>query len=149
MKAMHAFSLVELLVVMAIVGILAMIAYPGYTSYLVKARRTEAQLALLTLMQQQENFYTHHNTYVPFSAESSDPDAQRFRWWLGDTPQASAYELSGQACAEQPLERCIELRAVPGTSRVNARFRDGDCETLTLTSVGQHGATGPMQRCWP
>jgi type IV pilus assembly protein PilE len=149
MKAMQAFSLVELLIVMAIVGILAMIAYPSYTGYLVKARRTEAQLALLTIMQQQENFYTHHNTYVPFSAESSEPEARRFRWWLGDTPQASAYELSAQACPDQPVERCIELRAAPGTSRVNARFRDRDCETLTMNSIGQRGASGPMERCWP
>ncbi|QYF93886.1 type IV pilin protein [Massilia sp. PAMC28688] len=149
MKPMQAFSLVELLVVMAIVAILAMLAYPSYTNYLVKARRAEAQMALLTLMQQQENFYTLHNTYVAFSAESGEGDARRFRWWSGDTPQASAYELSGQACLDQPLERCIELRAIPGTSRVNPRFRDPGCETLTLDSIGQRAATGPMARCWP
>lgn len=149
MRHCEGFTLVELLVVMAVVGVLALIAYPGYTGYLVKARRTEAQMALLSLMQQQEQFYTHHNTYVPFSAESSDPEAQRFRWWSGAAPAASAYELSGHACPDAPLQRCIELRATPGTRRVNGRFRDHDCETLTMNSTGALGATGPMQRCWP
>ena len=149
MKHGDGFTLVELLVTMAIVAILALLAYPGYTSYLVKARRTEAQMALLTLMQQQEQFYTQHNTYLPFSAASSEPEAQRFRWWSGDAPAASAYELSGHACPDAPLQRCIELRATPGTVRVNGRFRDRDCETLTVTSTGALGATGPMQRCWP
>lgn len=149
MRHYEGFTLVEMLVVMAVVAILALLAYPGYTSYLVKARRTEAQMALLTLMQQQEQFYTHHNTYVPFSAESSDPEAQRFRWWSGAAAATSAYELSGHACPDAPLQRCIELRATPGTPRVNGRFRDHDCETLTMSSTGVLEATGPMQRCWP
>ncbi len=149
MTHLKGFTLVELLVVAALAAILAMLAYPGYTSYLVKARRTEAQMALLTLMQQQENFYTHYHTYVPFSADATDTEARRFRWWLGDSPAASAYEFSGHACPERSLQQCIELRASPGTARVNARFRDRDCETLTMDSRGAHGATGPMPRCWP
>lgn len=143
------FTLVELLIVMAIAGILAAIAYPGYTSYLVKARRAEAQLALLTVMQQQEHFHSNHNTYVAFSGPPSAPEAPAFRWWSGDTAAHSAYEISGHACLEAPVERCIELRATPGTSRVNASFRDDECGTLTLNSVGQHSASGPRQGCWP
>lgn len=149
MKHAPGFSLVELLIVLAIISILVSIAYPGYTGYLVKARRAEAQLALLTLMQQQENFYLHHNTYMPFSAESTEAEARRFRWWSGESPVESAYELSGHACADISLQRCIELRATPGTSRVNGRFRDSDCETLTVNSTGAYGASGPLQRCWP
>lgn len=148
-RTARGFTLVDILVTTAIVGILAAIAYPSYTSHVVKARRAEAQLALLTLMQQQENFYTSHNTYVPFSAASTDPAARQFRWWSGGAPEASAYEISGHACGEEPLQRCIELRATPGTARVNARFRDTDCEVLIINSTGQHSATGPRQGCWP
>lgn len=143
------FTLLDLLITTAIVGLLAAIAYPSYSSHIVKARRAEAQLAMLVLMQQQENFYTAHNTYVPFSADATEPEARRFRWYSGSTPQASAYEISGHTCGNAPLQRCIELRATPGTARVNAGFRDDDCQILVLDSIGQHRATGPRQGCWP
>lgn len=151
-SSMHAktgFTLVETLVVMAIVGILAAIAYPSYTAYLVKARRAEAQLVLLTVMQQQESFHTNHNTYLPFSGPPPTPEAPPFRWWSGASPELSAYEISGHACPDMPLQRCIELRATPGTTRVNSRFRDEECGILTLNSVGQYSASGPRKGCWP
>lgn len=149
MRRQTGFTLAEILVVLAIVGILAAIAYPGYTSYLVKARRAEAQLALLTIMQQQENFHANHNTYVAFEGPPATPEARAFRWWSGDSPTRSAYEISAHACPDTPLQRCVELRATPGTARVNASFRDDECGILTLNSVGLHGASGPRKGCWP
>lgn len=144
-----AFTLIEVLVVMAIIAILAVLAYPSYTGYIVKARRVEGQVALLDLMQKQERYYAQHNTYLPFSAESSDPEEKRFRWWSGDSPGKSAYEMSGRACGDLSLQRCIELRAEPGTPLVDSSFRDRDCETLSLTNAGEHRATGSHPRCWP
>ena len=145
----QAFTLVEMMVVLAIMLGLAAMAYPGYRAYVVKARRVEAQAALLNTMQDQERYYTLHNTYLPFSAASTGEDEKRFRWWLGASAPASAYELSGHACGELPLQACIELRAEPGTPRVNPEFRDPECATLTLRSTGQTAARGPGPRCWP
>lgn len=144
-----AFTLVETMVVLAIMLGLAAMAYPSYRSYIVKARRVEAQAALLNTMQDQERYYTLHNTYLPFSAASTGEDEKRFRWWLGASAPASAYELSGHACGALPLQACIELRAEPGTARVNPGFRDPECATLTLKSTGQTASSGPAQRCWP
>lgn len=144
-----AFTLIEILVVMAIILILSLIAYPGYTAQVLKARRVEGQVALLDTMQRQERYYTEHNAYLPFSADAGGEEAQRFRWWSGRSAAASAYELSARACAGQPLARCIELHAVPGTARVDAGFRDAECGTLILTSTGASRATGSGQRCWP
>lgn len=143
------FTLVELMVVMVIVLILAAIGYPSYADYLVKARRIEGQVALLDAMQLQERYYAQHNAYLPFSADSTDPDEQRFKWFSGENASDSAYELSAQACPGLPLRACIELRAAPGTSRVDTSFRDPDCETLSLTSAGRQGAGGKKARCWP
>lgn len=144
-----AFTLVEMLVVMAILLILAALAYPTYASYIIKARRVQAQSALLQTMQDQERYYTLHNTYLAFSADSGGEDEKRFKWWLGSSAQRSAYELSGRACKQLSLQACIELRAEPGTARVDSNFRDAECETLTLESTGKHGASGRQTGCWP
>lgn len=148
-KRAGGFTLIELLTVLAITLVLLAIVYPGYATYVVKARRVEAQAALLELMQKQERYFTQHNTYVAFSADALAPEAKRFRWWSGADAASSGYELRGEACPLQPINRCIAIKAVPGTDRVDASFRDASCQTLTLTSTGAHSADGPDPRCWP
>lgn len=149
MKPAQGFSLVEIMAVLAIVGILASVAYPGYASYIARSRRIEGQMALLDILQQQERFYSLHNTYVAFSADSTDPDALRFKWWSGGDATGSAYELHGAACPNRDISECIEVRAVPGTARVDAKFKDIECGTLTMDSIGQRGPSGGSARCWP
>ncbi len=143
------FSVIELLIVLAVFGLLAALAYPGYQQFMVRARRVEAQVALLDIMQMQERHFARHNTYLAFEADASDPDARRFRWYSGSSAAVSGYELRGAACPGQAIERCIEVRAIPGTTRVNPRFIDKECQTMTLDSAGRHGATGEGARCWP
>lgn len=143
------FTLIELLIVLGIVGLLASIAYPSYASYTTGARRIEGQTALLNAMQKQERYFADHNTYLAFSSANSSAENTLFPWWSGASAAKSAYELSGEACPEVSLKRCIQLRAVPGTDKVNKNFRDDACQTLTLNSVGQTGASGPKERCWP
>lgn len=149
MRRFHAYTLVELMIVLVIIGILTSVAYPNYTGFVIKSRRIEAQIALLDIMQKQERYYSAHNSYVAFSADSSDPDEKGFKWWSGASARDSAYELSARACPGTSLRSCIEVQARPGTARVNGRFRDPACETLTLVSTGEHRAGGTQTRCWP
>jgi len=155
-KRGQGFTLVEMLIVVAIMAILASVAWPGYAGYVVRTRRTEGQIALIEAMQRQERYFSRHNTYIAFSAAADDPEAAAIPWWSGATAAASAYELDADACPGRTLADCVEIRARPGTTRVDGKFRDPDCGALTLDSFGSQGAQGAQAgqggatgRCWP
>lgn len=64
MKTIAGFTLMELMITVAIVGIIAAIAYPSYTTHVDRTRRADGQAALLNLAARMEHFYTENNTYV-------------------------------------------------------------------------------------
>jgi type IV pilus assembly protein PilE len=142
-------TLLEVMIVLAIVMILTTLAYPGYAEYITKTRRIEGQVALLELLQQQERYFTRNNSYVAFDAASTEPHAQQFKTWSGSSAKKSAYEMAGAACPDQAITDCIVLRATPGTERVDGRFRDAACGVLTLDSAGRRSASGTSPTCWP
>lgn len=146
------FTLIEMMIVMAVIVILAAIAWPSYSRHLVRVKRVEGQVALIDAMAQQERYQSQHNTYLAFSSDAAEGDAQAFHWWSGHDAAGSAYELDAHACADAALADCVEIRARPGTARVDARFRDPECGELTLDSLGRQGAQASAAagvRCWP
>jgi type IV pilus assembly protein PilE len=62
------FTLIELMITVAIVAILAAIAYPSYTQYVERARRQEAIATMLEVQQFAERFFTENRTYVGANA---------------------------------------------------------------------------------
>jgi type IV pilus assembly protein PilE len=149
MKRGTGFTLIEVLIVLAIVVVLAAMAYPSYSGYITKTRRIEGQIALIEAVQQQERFYTSNNTYLAFSSDSTDPQEQRFKWWSGSAASTSAYELRAAACPGRELSQCVEVQATPGSAKVDVKFKDDGCQTLTLNSAGERTSSGTLERCWP
>lgn len=64
MKLNAGFTLVEVLVVVAIIGILGAIAYPLYNTQIEKSRRSDARGALLEIAQAEERFFTMNGVYT-------------------------------------------------------------------------------------
>lgn len=58
------FTLIELMIALAVVGLLSAIAYPSYQAQVAKGRRTDAKQSLVELAQKMERFYTERGTYV-------------------------------------------------------------------------------------
>jgi type IV pilus assembly protein PilE len=143
-RRQRGFSAMELLMVIATLAILAALQYPAYRESVLKTRRAEGRAALMQLMQQQERYFSQHSTYRVFS--QTFPDG--FKWYSGDAPKSSAYELSAVPCKGETLQQCVMLVAEPGTANVNGHFKDEACRSLTFTSNGVQGATGAAGSCW-
>lgn len=140
------FSLIQILVALAVAGILAAIAFPSYKEASRKAKRAEGRAALLQLMLQEERFYSQRNSYIAFSAGSSGEDEKQFKWYSGNSPESSAYEIKAEACPGDKIRNCVRLVAMPGTANVNASFEDPVCGNLVLASTGEQDASTP--ECW-
>lgn len=148
-KKSYGFSLIEIMIVVAIIGILASVAYPSYMSSILKGRRAEGKAALLDLMQQQERFMTQTNSYCAFSNTSGTVAAVSgcttvpFKTFSGDSLAKSAYYLSAEACTGSTINQCVRLSATPLKT-------DAEVDILRLSSTGtkECTGTGSPSQCW-
>lgn len=147
---MQGWTMIEVLVVLAMVAVLAAAAYPSWARMVVRSKRVEGQAALLLLMQQQERYFSANNSYIVFSSGSIEAAERAFQWWSGPGAASSAYEIEGKACDGDGggIAACVQLIATPGTARVDKHYKDDECGTLTLTSTGERRASGAGLRCW-
>ena len=127
------FTLVELCVVLAVAGLLAAVAWPGYHSQLQRGYRADAVAALMRVQLAQENHRSHHGLYA----------AQL------NLLQGAAATVSGQGLYD------IELTG--GGDRYEARARaragsavagDGACAVLQLQVRDGLSEYAPSARCW-
>jgi len=65
------FTLIELMIVVAIIGILAAVAYPSYTSYVKKGLRRSAQAQMMDIANRQQQFLLANRAYASYSAITS------------------------------------------------------------------------------
>ncbi len=145
------FSLIELMIVVAIVAILASVAYPSYRDSVLKGRRGEARAALAELMQQQERYMTQKNTYLVFNADATGTP---FNIYVGSSSSPS-YKLSARKCKDSAdndiSERvCIQIVATPTGSDTKAgSLQMTSTGTKTCTGSAADSTTKTSPLCWP
>ncbi len=127
------FTLLELMIVVAVVGILANIAYASYSSSVTKSRRNVAQGCLMEQAQYMERVYTTNMSYA--SAALPAADAQQCQADL-----SAQYTFSLPAASLTASAFVVQATAI-GTQADN----DATCATMTVT---QTGARTPASNCW-
>ena len=124
---MRGFTLIELVVTLAIIGILSAIAWPGYANVMHRSLRLEARLALLRIQQLQERHFISHNAYA--SSVTAPADANGLQ--MPARTESGNYELSLQTAADGQSYVAI-ARAAPA----GRQARDMPCQRFSIDTIG-------------
>jgi type IV pilus assembly protein PilE len=139
-RAFAGFTLIELMITVAIVGILAAIAIPAYTAYIRRADRTDATRTMLQDAQALQRCYSQNFTYSPTAPNTCPVVA-------GTTDSTAGYY---SIKVEIPDATDYKITATPLKS---PQTGDTDCTSFTLLSSGQQsaqnsGGTDSTSTCW-
>jgi type IV pilus assembly protein PilE len=128
------FTLIEMMVTVAIMGILAAVAYPSYLEHLAKGRRADGRAALLDLAQRMERYYTERSTYATATLGNSGV-------YPSTSPQGH-YTLSITAKSAT----AFSIQATPTGSQLHDA-----CGSLGYNQAGDKSSSGgtlPTSACW-
>jgi type IV pilus assembly protein PilE len=135
LKHNRGFTLVELMITTAIIGILAAIAYPSYTQYVLRANRADAVAILTESAQYMERYFTTNNTYVGATVASVSAVSPK-----GATGTNIKYNIS--FVTNSLTANTFTLQVVPA----NGQTADTTCGTMTLSQTGAQTPT--TAGCW-
>ena len=134
------FTLLELMITVAIVGILSSIAIPSYSAYVTKSKRTEAKTEILRMAQLQESYYIQNLTYAKSHSNGLGFPAGT----LYSETELYTITAEGQpaTCLGTSASPCTgyEIKAIPNTSKAQAK--DKKCTGFSILNTGRKGASG-------
>jgi type IV pilus assembly protein PilE len=139
------YSLIELMVTVAVVTILATIATAAYTSQVQQSRRTDARSALLDLAGREEKLFSTTNAY---SATPSD---------LGYAPVGTPFPISVgsgyytvSVVTPDPAQGGAAGTYSVTATAAGTQVNDTQCTTLSVNQLGVQTSTGSAaaSTCW-
>ena len=122
------FTLIELMITMAVIGILAAIAYPSYQKHVIKSRRAAAQATLMDIAQRQQQYLLDARGYAPDLAT------------LNVTPPSNVSSVYAITICQTTVSPCVAPGGTPPTFAAIATPIAGTAQasdsTLSITSAG-------------
>lgn len=142
------FTLIELMITVAIVAILATIAYPSYVEQVARSRRADGQVALLEAAQWVERQYTFSNAYNLQADGTTAMVTASLPAMKGKTGDFYTLSFGTTTAATTPTAGGYSLRLVPKGAMANDK-----CGTLALTNTGAKSVSGTtggasVATCW-
>lgn len=138
-KRVAGFTLIEVMITVAIVAILAAIALPSYRSHIVRSNRSAAQSFLHEVASREERFLLDNRQYAVGATALTD---------LGMSPPA---ELNGKytvTIADDDASSAVPGYVISATPQDAQASDDTSCGTLTLNHRGTKVASGGGAKCW-
>jgi type IV pilus assembly protein PilE len=134
MRSHYAFTLIELMLALAISSILIGIAYPAYIAHEVHAQRNRAEIALMQLASKMEVYFTDNETYANATIDGLHAE---------NLVDGLEYQLAISSATDSHYE----IQAVPIGAQAD---RDMACEILSLTDTNMRSISGngDLKQCW-
>ena len=146
------FTLIELMITVAIIAILAAVAIPSYQDSVWKGKRAEAKAALAKALQAEERYYSNNNTYIDANNTALIATNARgaFPAFSADNAANSRYLITyaktgvNGLCADNDYAKCVIVQAT-----VTGSNPDPKCGTmLAMDSVGNKTSGTGNAICW-
>lgn len=141
------FTLIEVLITVAIIGVLAGIVYPSYLDMVRKSNRSDAKVALSDVAQRMQRCFTAHSTYKPTAAGTCDV-VDKVTAAAGITSPEGFYTIT--LASADHKDAAYLLKAAPVSTKRQAS--DSKCTSFTLNQAGVKkayaGSTLNTEACW-
>ena len=126
------FTLIELMIAVAIVAILAAIAYPAYTKYVQRGYRAEGIVMLNDAVARMERYYAQNNNYLVTNLKalgfaSATPLSQTGKYQLSMAATATTYSFTAAPQGQQKQDACGSLAIDQAGSKTPTSSGGTDC----------------------
>lgn len=142
------FTLIEVMIVVAVIAIIAAVAIPSYNSSILKSKRAIGKGELMEVLSEQEQYFVNNKGYATTLASLG---------YSVDANDAYYIDSDGIASSASTGSSTYKIYLTAGATTsgftveadpINSQAADTDCDTLKLSSTGLKSVSGSGANCW-